>query len=79
MLSDERPMEREQVGDGVAKRFRREASSSNLFASGSEKSLLWVNLRARALPARLAVGLADDGRVRPWRRRWQFQSQAQPA
>jgi hypothetical protein len=29
--------------DGVAKLFRREAPSSNLFASGSVKSLLWVN------------------------------------
>jgi hypothetical protein len=45
--------------DGVAKRFRRERPSSNLFASGSEKSLLWVNFQGRALSARLAVGLAD--------------------
>ena len=43
--------------------------------SGRENSLLWVTFHGRVLSARLAVGLADDGRARPRQRRWHLQSQ----
>ncbi len=52
--------------DGVAKRFRREAPSSNLFASGSEKSLLMGQFPGASASSTACgrIGKMTDARTR---------------